>query len=124
MSLALLLDENFPAPSTALLRAAGLDLEAISEIAPGLDDEAVLVRAVRDGRWLVTFDRDYGDLVVDTAAAIRAMLASGKLPPPVNDARCKECSLKEICQPQALAGRERLKQLAGELFSPDGEVKF
>jgi CRISPR-associated exonuclease Cas4 len=56
-------------------------------------------------------------LVVETAESIRAMLASGKLPPPVNDARCKECSLKEICQPEALAERGRLKRLRGELFN-------
>lgn len=56
-------------------------------------------------------------LVVETAEAIRAMLASGKLPPPVNDARCKECSLKEICQPEALAERARLRRLCGELFN-------
>ena len=62
-------------------------------------------------------------LVIETAGAIRAMLTSGKLPPPVNDARCKECSLKEICQPEAVAGRDSLKRLAQELFSPDGEVK-
>lgn len=61
-------------------------------------------------------------LVIDTAAAIRAMLASGKLPPPVNDARCKECSLKEICQPEALAMRARQAQLACKLFLPEDEV--
>jgi CRISPR-associated exonuclease Cas4 len=43
------------------------------------------------------------ELVIETANAIRAMLNSGKLPPPANDARCKECSLKEICQPNAVA---------------------
>ncbi len=62
-------------------------------------------------------------LVIETAGAIRAMLTSGELPPPVNDARCKECSLKDICQPEAVAGRDSLKRLAQELFSPDGEVK-
>ena len=56
-------------------------------------------------------------LVVETADAIRAMLASGKLPPPVNDARCKECSLKDICQPEALAEQGRLKCLREELFN-------
>ena len=56
-------------------------------------------------------------LVVETADAIRAMLASGKLPPPVNDARCKECSLKDICQPEALAEHARLRRLRGELFN-------
>lgn len=72
MSVALLLDENFPTPSSVLLQATGLDVEAISDSAPGVDDEAVLARAVRDGRWLVTFDLDYGDLI----------FARGHAPPP------------------------------------------
>lgn len=55
--------------------------------------------------------------VEETAVAIRAMLVSGKLPPPVNDARCRECSLKETCQPEALAEQGRLKYLRKELFS-------
>lgn len=63
MSAALLLDENFPAPSTALLRAANLDVVAIGEVTPGLSDSAVLSRAVSEQRWLVTFDRDYGELI-------------------------------------------------------------
>jgi CRISPR-associated exonuclease Cas4 len=58
-------------------------------------------------------------LVIDTAAAIRAMLASGKLPPPVNDSRCKECSLKEICQPEALAGQDKQRQQRQSLFNPE-----
>lgn len=58
-------------------------------------------------------------LVVETADAIRAMLASGKLPPPVNDARCKECSLKEICQPQAIADRDQQQLLHQHLFKPE-----
>ena len=61
--------------------------------------------------------------VIETAAAIRTMLASGKLPPPVNDARCKECSLKEICQPEALAQRARLKRQVEALYLPDDEPK-
>ncbi len=56
-------------------------------------------------------------LVVETAAAIRAMLASGRLPPPVNDARCRECSLIEICQPAALAARDAQTELRTALFS-------
>ena len=58
-------------------------------------------------------------LVVETADAIRAMLASGKLPPPVNDARCKECSLKDICQPEALAGQGKQHQQRQDLFNPE-----
>jgi len=58
-------------------------------------------------------------LVAETAKAIRTMLASGRLPPPVNDARCKECSLQDICQPQALSGVSRHAALRAELFEPD-----
>jgi len=55
--------------------------------------------------------------VIETADAIRAMLASGNLPPPVNDARCRECSLKEICQPEALSQNQRQKRLREALFN-------
>lgn len=58
-------------------------------------------------------------LVVETADAIRAMLASGKLPPPVNDARCKECSLKDICQPQAISNRSQQQRQYHQLFNPE-----
>ena len=56
-------------------------------------------------------------LVADTVAAIRAMLASGNLPPPADDARCKECSLNDICQPHALGERGKLQRLQAGLFS-------
>jgi CRISPR-associated exonuclease Cas4 len=55
--------------------------------------------------------------VIETAEAIRAMLTAGRLPPPVNDARCRECSLKEICQPEAMAERQQLKRLREALFN-------
>lgn len=54
-----------------------------------------------------------------TVAAVRAMLASGVLPPPLNDARCRECSLNEICQPEALAARGKIHALRRTLFDPE-----
>jgi len=65
----------------------------------------------------VAITPDLREQVKQTVAAIRAMLKSGKLPPPANDARCRECSLKEICQPGALAELARLKSLREELFN-------
>ena len=65
----------------------------------------------------VAIMQELRDKVEETVNAIRAMQDSCKLPPPVNDARCKECSLKEICQSDALAGRHRLKSLREKLFS-------
>lgn len=57
--------------------------------------------------------------VAETIAAIRAMLASGKLPPPANDAHCKECSLIDICQPQAMAAQAGYAASEKSLFDPE-----
>lgn len=56
-------------------------------------------------------------LVADSAAGIRAMLASGNLPPPANDERCRECSLKDLCQPAAVAASARQRALHADLFT-------
>ena len=68
----------------------------------------------------VAITQDLRGKVEETVKAIRAMLDSGKLPPPVNDARCKECSLKEICQPKVLAETVGQRAMLAELFSTDG----
>jgi len=58
-----LANENFPAPSVAVLRASGHDILCIAESYPGIDDTTVLALARKEERWLVTFDRDYGELL-------------------------------------------------------------
>lgn len=41
--------------------------------------------------------------VADIAREVRAMLAVGELPPPTSDSRrCRGCSLRERCQPEAI----------------------
>ena len=60
------------------------------------------------------------DLVIETAEAIRVMLRAGVLPPPVFDARCRECSLKDICQPEALTAMRIQYELRAHLFDPEG----
>lgn len=51
---------------------------------------------------------------------VRAMLASEQLPPPTEDAaRCRACSLTEICQPELLRARCRIRLLADMLFQED-----
>jgi CRISPR-associated exonuclease Cas4 len=67
----------------------------------------------------VFITQELRDKVEETVRAIHAMLASGKLPPPVNDARCKECSLNEICQPQVIAERATQHRLLKTLFEPE-----
>lgn len=58
-----LANENFPLSSVRLLREAGLNVFAIAEEMAGAKDSAVLSRAVSDGLIVLTFDRDYGDLI-------------------------------------------------------------
>lgn len=64
----------------------------------------------------VVFTSDLRERVEEAVTAIRALLASKRLPPPVNDQRCEKCSLKEACMPQVLEERGREKRLLANLF--------
>ena len=57
-----LADENFPADAVAALRAAGEDVVAVADAAPGSADADILAWAEREGRILVIFDKDFGEL--------------------------------------------------------------
>ena len=57
-----LANENVPTEAVELARQNGLDLSWVTEIAPGADDEAVLALSLAEGRVLITFDKDFGDL--------------------------------------------------------------
>lgn len=65
----LLANENFPYPALKLLRERGIEIEAVMETMRGAPDTAVLAHAFKQAQWLVTFDRDYGELVFSRAAA-------------------------------------------------------
>ncbi len=65
-----LADERFPLPSIRTLPAAGHDVAAVASESPGIPDELVLERAVREDRVLITFDRDYGRLLYRQDAPI------------------------------------------------------
>jgi len=56
---------------------------------------------------------------VETATSeIRKMLNAKTLPPPVNDARCRHCSLIESCMPAVVAEQRRAAVLLRDLFVP------
>ena len=53
------------------------------------------------------------------AGAVRAMLAAGTLPPPTTDVRrCRNCSLRDRCQPEAVSQLRHVDPAAA-LFDPD-----
>lgn len=57
--------------------------------------------------------------VVRTIAAIREVVGAGKLPRPVNDKRCDQCSLREICQPAAVGNVSAISIAYRMLFDPN-----
>jgi len=59
----ILANENYPIASVRLLRRAGLDVVAVIEETPGVTDAQILQRAERERRVILTFDRDYGELI-------------------------------------------------------------
>jgi hypothetical protein len=64
-----LANENFPLAAVDALREASHDTACVREEAPGSTDEAVLDWAVREGRVLLTFDKDFGALVFRSGAS-------------------------------------------------------
>ncbi|MEO8008466.1 MAG: CRISPR-associated protein Cas4 [Betaproteobacteria bacterium] len=57
--------------------------------------------------------------VVHAIAAIREIICAGKSPNPVNDRRCDQCSLKEICQPAAVGNVSAIAKAHRVLFDPE-----
>jgi predicted nuclease of predicted toxin-antitoxin system len=65
-----LLDMNRPPAMTEWLRAEGHDAVHVREIGlAGLPDHSVFGRAAEDGRIVVTFDLDFGEIVAARAAS-------------------------------------------------------
>jgi predicted nuclease of predicted toxin-antitoxin system len=58
-----LANENVPVASIRRLRDAGYDVASIIEDSPGTKDKFVLLRANAEQRIILTFDRDYGELI-------------------------------------------------------------
>jgi len=85
-------------------------------------DAPVPVGVVFAGR-----DRRRHEIVVDDvlaarvgqmADALRSLMAEGTMPPPVNDTRCRRCSLRPGCEPAAPA------VISESLFDPRQEVDW
>lgn len=58
-----LANENFPLVSVNRLRQQGYDVTAVIEDSPGAKDQDILIQANQEQRIILTFDRDYGELI-------------------------------------------------------------
>ena len=59
----LLANENIPLASIRILENAGHDVASVSERCLGAADEIVVQVARSENRTIITFDRDYGELI-------------------------------------------------------------
>jgi CRISPR-associated exonuclease Cas4 len=60
-------------------------------------------------RHEVVVDDALAGLVAETADRMRGLYSQPSLPPPVADSRCRRCSLREGCMPQAPCNGDKLR---------------
>ncbi len=86
--------------------------------------EGALYYASSKRRRVVAITAELRAEVAATATAVRAMLTTERLPPPLSDdeakQRCRGCSLRERCQPE-LATSAALAAARRRLFDPQAE---
>jgi predicted nuclease of predicted toxin-antitoxin system len=59
----LLANENFPMASVQYLLSKGFDITAVGTDNMSVSDKEVMEIAIREERTILTFDRDYGELI-------------------------------------------------------------
>lgn len=112
MTIRLLANENWPRPALLALRAQGLDVESVAEIMRRASDADVLRHAVAQQRWILTLDRDYGELVFKR-----------QLPPPPAIVYLRQGPCAPAWPAQAVASLiARASWAAGHLVVIDGRA--
>src|SRR5690349_16570969 len=81
-----LADENFPGSVVACLTAKGHDVVWVRDIASGATDPDIFAHALRDGRILLTFDKDFGELAASSELPEKTGVILFRMPagPPEN----------------------------------------
>lgn len=110
-----LANENFPLPSVHLLRRAGHEVLSITEESPGIADDQILARAVAEGWVILTFDRDYGELIYRIgmpAASVLYLRYDPRTPdePAHHILRLLQIPTLELRHRFTVADRERVRQ--------------
>jgi CRISPR-associated exonuclease Cas4 len=91
------------------------DSDAVQLCAQALCLEEMLTASIPGGalfygknrrRKEVVFDAAIRQRTEETTLSVHEMLLAGITPPPVFDRRCRDCSLREICQPEETATKK------------------
>lgn len=82
--------------------------------------EGALYYASSRRRREVSISPALREQVEAAVTAVRTMLQGGHMPPPVDDDRCRACSLIDLCQPHAVASLQQHIQVErSRLFDPE-----
>lgn len=82
---------------------AGAQAICLAEMFDVAVPEAVVFAGADRKRYAVAVDEPLLAKVAHIVAQVREILSSGQLPPAVNDRRCRRCSLRDGCLPEAPA---------------------
>lgn len=69
----------------------------------------------------IVFDANLRQRTTETAAAIHRMIAAGKTPPAKYQAKCKHCSMIELCLPRAMRPRATASRYLVRLAQDNAE---
>jgi hypothetical protein len=115
----LLADENFPRAAVAAFEAAGHDILWVRTAMPGSSDVDVLQAAQRDGRILLTFDKDFGELAARGGGVPGCGIVLFRLPAPRSDPAARRLVIRIAARDDwaghfsvVEAGRVRMRRLA------------
>ena len=76
----LLADENIPRKTVEILKKEDLDITSVSETSPGLSDRAVIDQANKETRIIITFDKDFGELIFREKLKVEGLILL-RIPP-------------------------------------------
>lgn len=101
----LLANENVPQASVRRLREAGHDVASVASETPGVSDLVVLQRASEERRIVLTFDRDYGELIYRLGAPSPAGIVYLRFTPANPEEPADILQLALLVQGLSLEGR-------------------
>jgi predicted nuclease of predicted toxin-antitoxin system len=70
----LLADENIPSKTVKALKQRGIDIVSVADSSPGLSDRAVIEQANDENRVIVTFDKDFGELIFRQRIKVKGLI--------------------------------------------------
>jgi len=69
-----LANENIPFTVVKELRKLGYDIIRIDEIKKGMKDEEVIEVSLKEGRIIITFNKDFGELIIKKKRKVKGII--------------------------------------------------